>query len=116
VLSNFPRSQSPPCCNCEDASTGWAIWNPQFINGIWASMLRLWDFKFVIRRNTTTAVYHQIAYAIIDEFRRARLVAVANLPVHDQHDRRPQGAPSSNQGNYVGNFPFGARAAQAAAS
>ena len=43
-------------------------------------MLRPWDFKFVIRRNTTTAVYLQIAHAIIEEIKRGRLVAGAALP------------------------------------
>jgi GntR family transcriptional regulator/MocR family aminotransferase len=43
-------------------------------------MLRPWDFNFVIRRNTTTAVYLQIAHAIIDEIKRGRLVAGAALP------------------------------------
>jgi GntR family transcriptional regulator / MocR family aminotransferase len=43
-------------------------------------MLRPWDFTFVIRRNTATAVYLQIAYAIIEEIKRGRLVAGAALP------------------------------------
>ena len=56
VPSNFPGSQLPPCCSSEDPSTGWAIWNRQFINGIWASVFRLGHSKFVIRPDTTTGV------------------------------------------------------------
>jgi GntR family transcriptional regulator/MocR family aminotransferase len=43
-------------------------------------MLRPWDFKIVIRRNTKAAVFLQIAHALIDEIKRGRLAAGAALP------------------------------------
>jgi len=43
-------------------------------------MLRLWDFKIVIRRNSKAAVFLQIAHAIIDEIKRGRLAPGTALP------------------------------------
>src|SRR5580704_6732065 len=58
----------------------WSSQNLQFVNERWSSMLRLWDFKIVIRRNSKAAVFLQIAHAVIDEIRRGRLAAGTALP------------------------------------
>jgi GntR family transcriptional regulator / MocR family aminotransferase len=43
-------------------------------------MLRPWDFKIVIRRNTKAGVFLQIAHALIDEIKRGRLAPGTALP------------------------------------
>jgi GntR family transcriptional regulator/MocR family aminotransferase len=43
-------------------------------------MLRLWDFKIVIRRGSKVAVFLQIAHAVIDEIKRGRLSPGTALP------------------------------------
>ena len=43
-------------------------------------MLRPWDFKIAIRRDSTTPVYLQIVHALIDEIRRGRLSSGTALP------------------------------------
>ncbi len=43
-------------------------------------MLRPWDFKIILRRQSLTPVYLQIAHALIDEIRRGRLSTGAALP------------------------------------
>ena len=43
-------------------------------------MLRPWDFKIVIRRNSKAAVFLQIAHALIDEIKRGRLAPGTALP------------------------------------
>ena len=43
-------------------------------------MLRPWDVKIHIRRNSRTAVFLQIAHALIEEIRRGRLAPGSALP------------------------------------
>lgn len=43
-------------------------------------MLRPWEFKIRIRRNSRTAVFLQIAHALIEEIRRGRLAPGSALP------------------------------------
>ncbi len=43
-------------------------------------MLRPWEFKIRIRRDSRTAVYLQIAHALIEEIRRSRLAPGSALP------------------------------------
>jgi GntR family transcriptional regulator / MocR family aminotransferase len=43
-------------------------------------MLRPWNFKIAVRRNVKTAVFLQIAHAIIDEIKRGRLTPGSALP------------------------------------
>jgi GntR family transcriptional regulator/MocR family aminotransferase len=43
-------------------------------------MLRPWDFKIVIRKTAKTAVFLQIAHAIVDEIKRGRLAPGTALP------------------------------------
>jgi hypothetical protein len=52
------------------------------------SVLRPWNFKIAVRRDSTTPVYLQIANALIDEIRRGRLstrgtFVSSRLPVVD---------------------------------
>jgi GntR family transcriptional regulator/MocR family aminotransferase len=44
------------------------------------SVLRPWDFKIAIRRDSTTPLYLQIVHALIDEIPRGRLSSGAALP------------------------------------
>jgi GntR family transcriptional regulator/MocR family aminotransferase len=43
-------------------------------------VLRPWDFKIIVRRQSLTPVYLQIAHALIDEIRRGRLSTGTALP------------------------------------
>ncbi len=43
-------------------------------------MLRPWDFKIIVHRQSQTPVYLQVAHALIDEIRRGRLSTGAALP------------------------------------
>lgn len=43
-------------------------------------MLRPWEFKISVRRDSSTPVYLQIVHALIDEIRRGRLSSGAALP------------------------------------
>src|ERR1700742_2969129 len=58
----------------------WSSQNLQFVNGRWSSMLRPWDFKIVIRRDSKPAVFLQIAHALADEIKRGRLAPGTALP------------------------------------
>src|ERR1700744_832056 len=75
---------SPPRVRCAAIAitlcSHWSSQNLQFVNQRWSSMLRPWDFKIVIRRNSKVAGFLQIAHAVIDEIKRGRLAPGTALP------------------------------------